>query len=44
LVATTEIDLRCIPNFGKVSLKEVKEMLGQLGLRLGMAGAPDAAE
>jgi DNA-binding CsgD family transcriptional regulator len=36
LVQKTEAEMLRIPNFGRVSLKEVKEALGEIGLRLGM--------
>ena len=35
LVQKTEVDLLRIPNFGRKSLNEVKEVLGMLGLELG---------
>jgi DNA-directed RNA polymerase subunit alpha len=34
LVSKTENELASIPNFGKKSIEEVKETLGQHGLRL----------
>jgi DNA-directed RNA polymerase alpha subunit len=36
LVQTTEAELLRMPNFGRVSLREIKEVLATLGLRLGM--------
>ena len=41
LVTKTENELASIPNFGKKSIEEVKETLGQHGLRLrGDNGGP----
>ena len=37
LVQKTETDMLRTPNFGRKSLNEIKEVLGQMGLHLGMA-------
>jgi DNA-directed RNA polymerase subunit alpha len=45
LVTKTENELASIPNFGKKSIEEVKETLGQHGLRLrGDNGGPSSSE
>src|SRR5262249_34107103 len=36
LVRTTERDLLLLPNFGRISLHEIKEVLAERGLHLGM--------
>jgi DNA-directed RNA polymerase subunit alpha len=36
LVQKTEAELLRCPNFGRVSLNEIKEVLAEMGLRLGM--------
>jgi hypothetical protein len=36
LVEKTEAELLCTPNFGRKSLNEIKEVLAQMGMRLGM--------
>ncbi|MCH6590622.1 MAG: DNA-directed RNA polymerase subunit alpha, partial [Proteobacteria bacterium] len=36
LVQKTEVDMLRTPNFGRKSLYEIKEMLTQMGLHLGM--------
>ena len=36
LVQKTEADMLRTPNFGRKSLNEIKEVLGQMGLHLGM--------
>ena len=36
LVQKTETDMLRTPNFGRKSLNEIKEVLGQMGLHLGM--------
>jgi DNA-directed RNA polymerase subunit alpha len=36
LVQKTEADMLCTPNFGRKSLNEIKEVLSQMGLHLGM--------
>jgi DNA-directed RNA polymerase subunit alpha len=36
LIQKTEVELLRLPNFGRVSLAEIKAALGQMGLHLGM--------
>jgi hypothetical protein len=40
LVQVTEAELLRVPNFGRKSLREVKEVLGSIGLHLGMDFSP----
>jgi DNA-directed RNA polymerase subunit alpha len=42
LVQKSEAEMLCMPNFGRKSLNEIKEVLAQMGLRLGVeiAGWP----
>jgi hypothetical protein len=40
LVQVNEAELLRVPNFGRKSLREVKEVLGSLGLHLGMDFSP----
>jgi len=44
LVQTAEADLLKIKNFGRKSLKEIKEVLAELGLSLGMRVVSDAQQ
>ena len=41
LVQKTEDEMLQTPNFGKKSLNEIKEVLSDMGLRLGMKLGPD---
>ena len=44
LVARTEADLLKTKNFGRKSLNEIKEILADFGLRLGMRDDDDGAD